>query len=273
MTGKKTHSLVVTSMQRDQLERIDRWLSPSDPSTNYVKAKKLRFEGTGQWFVNSEIFTSFKEGNVPFLWLNGIPGCGKTVLSSSIIEDLKQSSSDAPPAVLYFYFDFNDTWKQTLDNALRSLLWQATTYASPGELQQLYDSCGKGKDQPSTESLIQTLEKALRALGRTIIVLDALDECTSRPALLPWLAQTAGRDTSSLQIIATSRNEHDIEVAFETWLSESAIVPLQQHDVDADIGIYVSNRLRTDSQLRRWRGKPDVQNEIETELMDKANGM
>ena len=56
-------------------------------------------------------------------------------------------------------------------------------------------------------------------------------------------------------------------------MSESAIVPLQQLDVDADIGAYVSNRLRTDPQLGRWQSNLDVQNEIEIKLMDRAKGM
>lgn len=90
------------------------------------------------------------------MWLNGIPGCGKTVLSSSIIEDLQKSSSDALSAILYFYFDFNDIRKQTIDNALRSLVWQAATYTRhlSKDLKQLYVSCGEGKDQPSTQSLV-----------------------------------------------------------------------------------------------------------------------
>jgi Cdc6-like AAA superfamily ATPase len=277
-TRKETQrldDLIEESMQRDQREKIFRWLSPCEPSSNYNKANEQRFEGTGQWFFNSGVFESFKEGISPFLWLNGIPGCGKTVLSSSIIEDLQQSSSEASPAILYFYFDFNDIWKQTFDNALRSLLWQVANYpASPStELQQLYDLSEEGKKQPSTESLVQSLGKALRALGRAVIVLDALDECTSRPVLLSWLAQITGQYIRNLQIIVTSRREHDIEVAFETWLSESAIVPPQELDVDTDISAYVSNRLRTDPQLRRWQGKLEVQNEIRSGLMDKANGM
>jgi len=259
----------------DRQTRIKHWLSPAETSNNHNNALKQRFDGTGQWFVKSEVFTSFKEGNMPFLWLNGIPGCGKTVLSSSIIEDLKQTSSDATPTTLYFYFDFSDSRKQTLEDALRSLLWQAAIH--PGsiskELEQLYSLCRERKDQPSMQSLTESLEKTLGALDRTTIVIDALDECTSRPDLLAWLAQSAKQETKNTQTVVTSRREHDIETEFEKWLPEKATVPLRPLDVDVDISAYVHDRLRTDSQLERWQKSPEIQDEIEEKLIGKANGM
>jgi Cdc6-like AAA superfamily ATPase len=259
------------STQRDQFEEIYRWLSPSDPSTNYNRALQQRFEGTGRWFVESKVFTSFKAGQLPFLWLNGIPGCGKTVLSSSIVENLQQDSPGAPP--LHFYFDFNDNRRQTLESAIRSLLWQATTHSgsSLGELGQLYNSCDKGKNQPSMLSLIQTLRKALRKLDHARLVLDALDECATKETLLAWLAQLAKHEPTNVQIIVTSRKEYEFETEFGNWLNDGAMVSLQQLDVD--IGSYIHARLQTDPQLQRWQGRPDVQDEIEEKLRGRANGM
>jgi len=270
-----TQGVVHQVRLEDRQTRIKNWLSPAEASNNYNNALQQRFDGTSQWFIKSEVFISFKEGNMPFLWLNGIPGCGKTVLSSSIIEDLQQTSSDATSTTLYFYFDFNDSRKQTLDDSLRSLLWQAAI--RPGniskELEQLYSSCKEGKDQPSTQGLTESFEKTLGALDRTTIVLDALDECTSRPVLLDWLARLARRETKNTRTIVTSRREHDIESEFEKWLPEKATIPLQPLDLDIDIGTYVHSRLRTDPQLERWRNSPEIQEEIEAKLIGKANGM
>jgi hypothetical protein len=276
VTGIRTHSLIETSAERAQSDKIYKWLSPPDPSTNYNRAKDQRHDGTGRWFTEGQTFRSFKKGKAPFLWLNGIPGCGKTVLSFSVIEDLRQESSNAPAVTIYFFFDFNDDRKQTLENAIRSLLWQIAkcTGGSSRELEQLYDSCGNGRDQPSVQTLVQTVNKALHEVKHIRIVLDALDECKTRPALLSWLTQLARQETSNVQIIATSRKEHDIEIEFEQWLEKSAIVPLQQPDVDADIGAYVNAKLRAaDSKLQRWRGNPEVQYEIEENLIGKAKGM
>ncbi|PSN59256.1 hypothetical protein BS50DRAFT_641131 [Corynespora cassiicola Philippines] len=90
---------------------LHRWLSPPEPSTNYNKALQQRQEGTGSWFLHSDAFNMWKSQRNSFLWLYGIPGCGKTILSSTIIEHLRSLSTQP---LLYFYFDFTDSEKQTL---------------------------------------------------------------------------------------------------------------------------------------------------------------
>src|SRR2546423_9103116 len=102
-------------------EKIERWLSPPDPSTNYNRALQQRQKGTGLWFLQSDAFAKWKTQRNS-LWLYGIPGCGKTILSSTIIEDLKRTFPRQ--SLLYFYFDFNDTGKQTLESMVRSLISQ-----------------------------------------------------------------------------------------------------------------------------------------------------
>jgi Cdc6-like AAA superfamily ATPase len=131
----------------------------------------------------------FKDCQVPFLWLHGIPGCGKTILSSSIIEYLRQPQSNTAFPLLYFYFDFNDNRKQTLDGALRSLISQLADQSASAskEAELLHKSNKDGNEQPSTQTLSQTLHKMLTVASHTRIVLDALDECMTRNELLPWI--------------------------------------------------------------------------------------
>src|ERR1700733_4820680 len=85
-------------------EKIERWLSPPNPSTNYNKALQQRQDGSGLWFLKINAFAKWKKKENSFLWLYGIPGCGKTILSSTIIEDLKRTLPRQ--SLLYFYFDF-----------------------------------------------------------------------------------------------------------------------------------------------------------------------
>lgn len=266
-----TTNLLVTDAK---LRRMRTWLSPQDPSNNHNTAVSLCQKGTGQWFLRGEAFQRFKRGEISFLWLNGLPGCGKTILSSSIIEDLKQDPSMEPLRQLYFYFDFNDTRKQTFESVLRCLLWQASVFpeSSTQELEQLYCKCNEGETQPSIMDLIQTLGRELQ-LRDSFVVIDALDECATRQDLLAWLGSLAKDDAVTVRVIATSRKEQAIEVAFEQVLSDDAIVSLQEGLVDADIGAYVKHRLHADLQLQRWRGQPGVLDEIEATLMTGAHGM
>jgi hypothetical protein len=94
------------------------------------------------------------------LWLHGIPGCGKTVLTSTIIEHFRQDTTCQ--VLLYFYFDSSDTDKRSLNSLLRSLITQLCREL-PEALQpvyQLWVSLSGGPKQPSTDFL----QSALRSL-------------------------------------------------------------------------------------------------------------
>ncbi|THX46709.1 Pfs, NACHT and ankyrin domain protein [Aureobasidium pullulans] len=71
----------------NQQREIMQWLSAPDPSIDYHEALEKRHDGTGLWFLESDVFLDWKTRPHSFLWLCGIPGCGKTVLSSSLIQD------------------------------------------------------------------------------------------------------------------------------------------------------------------------------------------
>ncbi|KAF2015084.1 HET-domain-containing protein, partial [Aaosphaeria arxii CBS 175.79] len=134
--------------QEERLDKIHKWLSAPDPSTNYHKADKLRQEDTGLWLLNGSKFTKWKKRAASRLWLYGIPGCGKTVLSSTIINHLLQHcNDDRSKVVAYFYFDFNDARKQDPELMLRSLLCQLLqrSFTIPKVVDTLFSSCGNGK--------------------------------------------------------------------------------------------------------------------------------
>src|SRR5690606_4502432 len=166
------------------------WLSPPDPSINLIKASKQRSKGSGSWFLNSKAFHDWKVQRNSFLWLHGIPGCGKSVLSSTIINELREISSPNPGLVLYFYFDFNDTTKQTLDGMLRSLIKQLSTNNQSGgqkHLKSLFDTCRNQSIRPTPKMLCDCFAEMLQELEQIWVVLDAMDECITKDELLEWI--------------------------------------------------------------------------------------
>jgi hypothetical protein len=82
--------------REERLGRICSWLSVPDPSTNYHKAHKQRQAETGLWLLDGPKFKEWKQRAASRLWLYGIPGCGKTILSSTIIEHLLQHCHGTP---------------------------------------------------------------------------------------------------------------------------------------------------------------------------------
>ncbi|PMD13353.1 hypothetical protein NA56DRAFT_424133 [Hyaloscypha hepaticicola] len=65
---------------------IIKWLAPVDPRANQEAARKKHEEQTGRWFTEGENFSNWLEQPNSLLWLHGIPGSGKTILCSEIIE-------------------------------------------------------------------------------------------------------------------------------------------------------------------------------------------
>ncbi|KAF2178430.1 hypothetical protein K469DRAFT_438948, partial [Zopfia rhizophila CBS 207.26] len=163
-----------------KLAKIRQWLSAPDPSMNYQKALKKRQAETGLWFLESEQYSKWKTGAPSSLWLYGIPGCGKTVLSSTVLQTVLQHCDDDPgKVVIYFYFDFNDVQKQDPEHMLRSLICQLSQQCVkiPTGLDTLFSSCENGQRQPSLDALLEVMQEMIQAFPQLYIVLDALDEC------------------------------------------------------------------------------------------------
>ena len=174
-----TGAILNLSMEYKQ-EKIRRWLAPPDPSTNHRKALQQRHKDSGLWIIGLEEFCTWKTQPNSVLWLYGIPGCGKTILSSIIIQHL--DSTISPLSTLYFYFDFNNINKQTLGSLVKSLIMQL--YWKRPELWELLNtlfiSCDEGHRQPTSESLYSLFFRMLELTEEVWIVLDALDECRTR---------------------------------------------------------------------------------------------
>jgi hypothetical protein len=262
--------------QEEKLSKIRSWLSAPDPSTNYYKAHKQRQAETGLWLLKSAKFAEWKERAASRLWLYGIPGCGKTILSSTIIEHLLQHCHDDTNMVTaYFYFDFNDTQKQNPELMLRSLLCQLLqrSIVIPKGVDALFSSCENGQWKPSSHALLQVIKEAAQEFTHVYVVLDALDECTQRSELMDMLEAVAGWQLDNLHLLMTSRKERDIECSLEEYIREEDAVCLQRDIVDQDIQRYVQQRLRVDKGLAKLNKDAAVRQEIEAALMGGARGM
>ncbi|KAK0262089.1 hypothetical protein LTS09_003513 [Friedmanniomyces endolithicus] len=251
---------------------IKSWLAPVDVSTNYNEARTQHHLGTGRWFLDSEEYMQWKTHDRAVLWLHGIPGCGKTIMSSSVIEDLRTVGDSPESVVLYFFFDFRDSAKQSVEKMIRSLVFQLYQHAESTRkhVEQLYLSCRSGREQPSTKALLDTWEMMVENIGDPYVVLDALDECKTRTDLLLQLPRFK---SERVCLLLTSRTEEDIESSLREWIPPSNAISIRQGLVDVDIREVVRNRIATDLKLRRFKSRPDVCTEIETRLMEKADGM
>ncbi|PVH94900.1 hypothetical protein DM02DRAFT_538482, partial [Periconia macrospinosa] len=103
-------------------KKVTEWLSPANVATNHNAATKLRHGHSGTWFLESEAFQTWLKDDNAFLWLHAIPGAGKTVLASSIINYLKENVQSQSTGLAYFYCDYKDTQKQEPSKVLGTIL-------------------------------------------------------------------------------------------------------------------------------------------------------
>jgi hypothetical protein len=280
--GKAKHRLLATLREREELElrqaelyrQIASWLSPADPWENHASARKQHEPETGAWLLQNEIYRKWKarlDNNHHCLWLYGPAGSGKTILCSTVIEDVKaycRSRTGIGQAV--FYFSFSDQTKRTFENLVRSMVVQLG-HKEPGLslLRKAYETPDRTMGQ---DELYQILTSIVRSHNQIFIHLDGLDECLGehegRLDILASLERLL-EDLPGIWLIATSRDYPEIRSCMES-VSATA-VPLDTQAVDSDIQKYVSTQLAVDMQLRHW---PASSKElVKATLTRKAQGM
>ncbi|KAE9567466.1 hypothetical protein CGMCC3_g16399 [Colletotrichum fructicola] len=269
----RTKAAVIASRNDQHVEKLRRWLSPADPSTNAMRARERRHAGTGSWLLQNAAFREWEAGQRQHLWLCGLAGCGKTVLSTIILDHLEQTGAHL---TLRFFFDFNDIRKQKLEDLLRSLafqLYHASAEAAK-QLDNLFISSDKGRRQPDVSALSACVESMLQSSPKVAVILDALDECTMRRELIYWIGGlSSSSNTSSIKLIVTGRPEAEFQRELPRLFGENNCKLLKKKAVNADIRSYVDHEL---NQRPDFKGKEiphDLLGQIRSRVGDGAEGM
>jgi len=244
----------------------------NDPSTNHNEARSKHQPTTGEWFLRSDGFLSWTEGNTVSIWLHGIPGAGKTVLCSTIIEHVTAlCRSNSPQGrCAYFYFDFNNREKQTAVGMLRSTICQMCVPVLPPEVDSLYTSCGEGTRDPGLQDLLEAFISILRSPRRTYVILDALDECSEWRKLLSVLTQILATSPDSVRLLVTSRKVS--EIAEDLLKTPSLVMDLRNTGgLTEDINTHVNATLEHDMRLRKWA--PGIKEQMHYAIVQGSDGM
>lgn len=116
----------LTRRQDDQeRQAIADWLTPINYSTQQSDSISRRQEGTGQWLLDSSKFQGWLNQNKQTLFCPGMPGAGKTTLTSIIVEYLwTKFENNATIGIAYLYCNFRRGQEQTPTDLLTNLLKQ-----------------------------------------------------------------------------------------------------------------------------------------------------
>ncbi|KAM0310091.1 hypothetical protein ACHAO8_008412 [Botrytis cinerea] len=81
------------SLNPDELRKIEAWLEPTDylnDSSEFNRHIASRAPGTGLWICDTPQYQKWHNtGDQGSLWVKGVPGAGKSVISASLVHHLK----------------------------------------------------------------------------------------------------------------------------------------------------------------------------------------
>ncbi|KAL2005048.1 hypothetical protein VTN00DRAFT_2898 [Thermoascus crustaceus] len=256
----------------DIRQQIRNWLDPIDTFSFHKLLQKQRQPGTGKWLLDGVDFTQWKTQSYSFLWVHGIPGSGKSVLCSTVVDSLLEyCRTDQSLGIGYFYFSFGDQKrKHAREDLLRALICQfwARLGQEFAEVELLYNTCKCEDRGPTLDELENLLQSLVSEFSEAYIAIDGLDECPEREDLLDTILQMVEWRLSSLHFIVFSRLEDDIEEFFQQVTTHRIRI---EDRIDGDIKLYVQGQLKKDIRLREW--PVDVKRDIEANVTEKANGM
>ncbi|KAH6971668.1 hypothetical protein BKA56DRAFT_677755 [Ilyonectria sp. MPI-CAGE-AT-0026] len=266
--AKESMDQVKESMEGYQRQEICNWLEVKNPSDRHNKAFERHQEGTGLWVLELEQWRDWVARTTRCVWINGIPGAGKTIMASFLFNTIKEitgSSKNATSIYYYCYFGNDQDETNSLLGWIVSRLCRSAR-EMPDNLRSIHET----GIRPTDAELLEGLANILDSFTSVYVVIDALDE-SKEPftKLLMTLKKIATEPRfNKIQLLVTSRDLSGIRWALS---DVSASVAMQLDKVEGDIRKYVTNLLRGNDQFSRWPEK--LRCDVEERLPVGAEGM
>ena len=259
---------------KDQRRQILDSFGSTEPGKNHDMNRKLWHPCTGLWLTNGTQFRGWLSAKTAKnIWCYGIPGSGKTVLASAVIEEVLRCRSHSVAAA-FFYCDYKDVKTQDPANLLGSLAKQLILQSERcfKESEAFFEVHHSG-NQVSTsyhpDELWDLVLQMSSFFKQTMIVVDGLDKCgkdtTTVVELLSSLTKSA---ISSVQTLFFSRDEIEIRETLSDY------TPLSIAADKADLQLYVAAELGNRMRSRRLHiNNKSMREHIIDRLVNGANGM
>ncbi|KAH0420269.1 hypothetical protein CcaCcLH18_14102 [Colletotrichum camelliae] len=270
-------SRILVHIDEIEWQRTLRAISNIPFQTHHDDVSHRRTTGTCDWITGRKEFRRWMRGSCSVIVLYGIPGAGKTFLTSKVIDfviDSIKEYGESNEAVAFFYCKRDEDNRRNPRHILQSILRQLSSDA-------ISDKC---KIHPALEGLPDELERRGKTFdfftckelikeiigdySRTTIILDALDECDreSRQELMAAFDELI-QGNANIRIFLSSRTDDDIRRHFQS----RPVIEMQTTDNEDDISVFVHDRLSRD---RRWDAlEPNLRHEIKQVFREKSQGM
>ncbi|KAL8758457.1 MAG: hypothetical protein Q9199_001475 [Rusavskia elegans] len=250
-----------------QRQEILQWLSP----LNFIRTQQdtlgRREEGTGQWLIDSSEFKNWLAGNNCILCCPGIPGAGKSVLTSVIIDFLReQHMGQDAVGVAGVYCNFKERDSQSPENLLAACCAQLAPQTLPETLVNLYRTHSAENTRPNWQEIFKAFESCITQSRTTYLIVDALDECSEyvRNALMVFFKTLP----NPIRLLVTTRHMDEI-------LREFRAFPMVEIRASPrDLRKYIASRIESNRRLAgHVRDQAFLAQDICDRVTTKADGI
>ena len=263
LTGSAHTKMLHIDRKAQERTAILKWISTLEHTNKHFAIRMPRVDGTSQWLLDHPKFRMWRDdvesNNV--LWCHGIPGSGKSVLASLVIDRLQEDFTGPNYATVFAYFDYRDHERQSSDSMTASLLQQiAITHSEvPEPVLSLHKKFNSKDIRPQVQDLVRAFSLVCQDFERVFVIIDALDECDEEKHRQAFIeALNTLREQASVRLFITSRpHPQDIKMAF-TFASHIMI-----EAKDSDLRMYLSN------EIENIHSAELVDESFKIEIMDK----
>jgi hypothetical protein len=246
------------------------WLTPINYGPQQSDFIGRRQNGTGQWFLDSSEFQTWLQSEKQTLFCPGIPGAGKTILTSIVIDELtNRFGNDETVGIAYIYCNFRRRHEQRAEDLLAGLLKQLAQCRPtlPESMRLLYDKHAEQRTRPSFDEILKALQTVVAAYSKAFIIVDALDECQTsdgcRSKLLTEIFNL--NDKYGANFFVTSRFIPEIMAKFDGSMFLEVRARLE------DVRRYADGYI---SHLPSFVGRdPALKEQVVTEIAKAVDGM
>jgi Cdc6-like AAA superfamily ATPase len=254
------------SEKNDNLE-ILHWLTPVDYGPQQSDFFQERQEGTGIWLLHTNEFNTWLGQSNKTLFCSGIPGAGKTLLTSIVIDHIcAKYRTDCSISIAYVYCNYGRQQQQKAEDLLLSLLKQLGQKQAfvPESIKTLYERHSRERTRPSFNEILEALKSVAAQYSRVLILVDALDEVSDdeRQKFLSGIFDLQRKTGTNLFV--TSRIDDKIGKLFDEALS------LQIRASNEDLEGYVDGRIR---RIKSYIVDDDLRDRIIREVIGAVDGM
>lgn len=166
--------------REDAQRRIIAAIPSVDNMAQHRKLGRLRQDGTSTWILRHDVYQDWYVAKCSStICCFGIPGCGKTMLSSFIISSLQVDAVSTEARIVYYYCDYADPRTLQAERILGTILKQLFVSGHIPEIVERKFPRGYGEDAQTLDiiDLIDLVCLAIEQTSLTFVILDGLDEC------------------------------------------------------------------------------------------------